>query len=336
MRDFIQALPKAELHIHLEGAMEPELMFRLAERNSISLRFPSVEALREAYSFNRLQDFLDLYYEGTRVLLTEQDFYDLTIEYLQRAQVDNVLHAEMFFDPQAHLERGVEFATVISGITRAMRDGRERLGISSSLILSFLRHLPAADAERVLQQAEPWLDRLVAVGLDSSEKGNPPELFEAVFARARGLGLKAVAHAGEEGPPEYVRGALDALKVNRIDHGNRSLEDAALVAELVERQMPLTVCPLSNLRLAVVADMSRHPLKRMLELGLKATINSDDPAYFGGYMSDNFIAVQQALELSRADLYRLARNSFESAFVDDDQKRRWIGQLDACYQRFSD
>ncbi len=333
MRDFIMALPKAELHMHIEGAMQPELMFRLAERNGIELRFASVEALRDAYQFSNLQQFLDLYYEGTRVLLVEQDFYELTWDYLARAHGDRVVHAELFFDPQAHLQRGVAFEVVVSGICSAMADAQQQLGLSSKLILSFLRHLPAAEAMKLWRQVEPYHDRFVAVGLDSSELGHPPEPFQAVYQAARAGGLKAVAHAGEEGPPAYVWGALDVLGVDRIDHGNRALEDPRLVEELVRRQIPLTVCPLSNLRLAVVDDLRQHPLKQMLDLGLKVTVNSDDPAYFGGYISDNFVAVQQALDLQAEDLYRLARNSFESAFVDPSQQSLWISELDSYCAR---
>ncbi|OMH28484.1 adenosine deaminase [Motiliproteus sp. MSK22-1] len=329
MKDFIQGLPKAELHIHLEGSMQPELMFRLAERNSIALRFSSVEALEDAYHFNNLQEFLDLYYEGMQVLITEEDFFDLTWDYLQRAHADRVLHTEMFFDPQAHLERGVAFETVINGIFSAMEAARCELGISSLLILSFLRHLSGAEALSLLKQVDEHLPLFAAVGLDSSEKGNPPEKFEAAFEYARSKGLKAVAHAGEEGPPEYVWGALNALKVDRIDHGNRSLEDPSLIKVLIEQQIPLTICPLSNLRLAVVDDMSDHPLRRMLELGLKVTINSDDPAYFGGYLNDNYRAVEQALSLSVEQLGLIARNSFESAFVKNDVKQEWLSALDS-------
>ena len=329
MRDFIQGLPKAELHIHLEGSMQPELMFRLAERNSVALRFSSIEALRDAYRFNNLQEFLDIYYEGMQVLLTEEDFYDLTWDYLQRAHADRVLHTEMFFDPQAHLDRGVPFEIVINGIFSAMEAARAKLGISSLLIISILRHLPGADALSLLQKVDQYLPLFAAIGLDSSEEGNPPEKFEAAFEYAKSRGLKAVAHAGEEGPPEYVWGALSALKVDRIDHGNRSLEDSLLVKELVDQKMPLTVCPLSNLRLSVVDDMSNHPLGRMLELGLKATINSDDPAYFGGYLNDNYLAVQQALDLNPGQLYQLAKNSFESAFVEESVKQEWLSVLDS-------
>src|SRR4051812_25054969 len=279
---FIAGLPKAELHIHIEGSLEPELMMALAERNRVALRFPSIEALRAAYRFANLQDFLDLYYEGMRVLLHEQDFHDLAMAYFAKAASQNVRHAEIFFDPQGHTGRGVPFKTVIDGLTRARIDAQRQFGITSALILCFLRDLDEADAQRTLDEALPWRDRFIGVGLDSSEKGRPPRLFERVFARARGLGLHAVAHAGEEGPAEYVREALDLLKVERIDHGNRALDEPELVARLAREQVPLTVCPLSNLRLCVVPDLKDHPLRRMLQAGVMGAINSHDPGYFGG------------------------------------------------------
>ena len=325
LRGFIPGLPKAELHIHIEGSLEPELMMALAGRNRVGLRFGSIEALRAAYRFSNLQDFLDLYYEGMRVLLHEQDFYDLAMAYFAKAAAQTVRHAEIFFDPQGHTGRGIAFKTVIDGLSRAQADAGRRFGITSALILCFLRHLDEADAERTLDEALPWRDRFIGVGLDSSEKGRPPRLFERVFARARGLGLHAVAHAGEEGPAEYVREALDLLKVDRIDHGNRALDDAELTERLVREQVPLTVCPLSNVRLCNVADISRHPLRRMLELGLMATINSDDPAYFGGYMNENF----SALSLSRDEVMTLARNGFRAAFCDEPTKQRHLKALDA-------
>jgi adenosine deaminase len=321
---FIAGLPKAELHIHIEGSLEPELMMALAKRNKVALRFGSIEALRAAYRFSNLQDFLDLYYEGMRVLLHEQDFYDLAMAYFRKAAAQTVRHAEIFFDPQGHTGRGVAFRTVIDGLGRAQKDAERQFGITSALILCFLRHLDEADAERTLDEALPWRDRFIGVGLDSSEKGRPPRLFERVFARARGLGLRAVAHAGEEGPAEYVREALDLLKVARIDHGNRALDDAALTARLVREQMPLTVCPLSNVRLCNVADIAQHPLRRMLQLGLMATINSDDPAYFGGYMNENLAAVS----LTREEMLTLARNGFRAAFCDAATKERHLKALD--------
>jgi adenosine deaminase len=331
---FIAGLPKAELHIHIEGSLEPEMMLALARRNGVSLPYASVEAVRAAYRFGNLQDFLDLYYRGMSVLRQEQDFYDLAMAYLRRAAAENVRHAEIFFDPQGHTERGIAFKTVIDGLWRALSDGERELGISASLILCFLRHLDEANAERTLDEALPWRDRIVGVGLDSSEKGHPPSKFQRVFARARGLGLHAVAHAGEEGPADYVRQALDLLRVERIDHGNRALDDPELIARLVREKMPLTVCPLSNLRLCVVNDLSQHPLKRMVAAGLVATVNSDDPAYFGGYITENFLAAQRALGLGKDEIATLARNGFAAAFCDEATKQRHLAQLnDYCLSR---
>ncbi len=328
-RDFIQSLPKAELHLHIEGTLEPELMLALAARNGIILPYDSVEALRAAYDFGNLQDFLDLYYQGMSVLQAEEDFYDLTWAYMERAAAENVRHAEIFFDPQGHTERGIAFTTVIDGIHRALTDAEVKLGLTSRLILCFLRHLDEDSALATLAQALPYKDRIVGVGLDSSELGHPPEKFERAFARSREEGFRAVAHAGEEGPADYVRGALDALKVERIDHGVRCLEDPALVERLAAGRVPLTVCPLSNLRLCVVDDMAAHPLRRMMELGLFVTVNSDDPAYFGGYVNENYAAVQDALGLSRADLAALARNSIEASFLEPEAKRALIAEVDA-------
>lgn len=326
---FIAGLPKAELHLHIEGSLEPELMFALAQRNGVAIPFASVEAVRAAYDFSNLQDFLDIYYQGMGVLIAEQDFYELTAAYLARAHADNVRHVEIFFDPQGHTARGVAFETVLAGITRALDDAKAQYGISAKLILCFLRHLSEAEAEATLDEALPWLDRIDGVGLDSSEVGHPPSKFARVFARARALGLKIVAHAGEEGPPDYVREALDLLKVDRIDHGNRSLEDAALVARLAAEGMTLTVCPLSNLKLCVVGDMTAHPLKAMLDAGLRATVNSDDPSYFGGYVNANYEAVADALDLSRAELVILARNSFTGSFLGKADKARHLAAIDA-------
>ena len=326
---FIAALPKAELHLHIEGSLEPELMFELAQRNGIAIPFATVDDVRAAYAFSNLQDFLDIYYQGMGVLQTEQDFYDLTAAYLARAHADGVRHAEIFFDPQGHTARSIPFATVIDGITRALDDAQARYDMSSRLIMCFLRHLSEEEAEATLDEARPWLDRIDGVGLDSSEVGHPPAKFQRVFARARNLGLRLVAHAGEEGPPEYVREALDLLGVDRIDHGNRSLEDEALVARLADDAMCLTVCPLSNLKLCVVDDMTAHPLKTMLDAGLLATVNSDDPSYFGGYVNANYTAVADALDLSRDELVTLARNSFLGAFLDDDAKARHLAAIDA-------
>ncbi len=326
---FIAALPKAELHLHIEGSLEPELMFALAQRNKVAIPFASVDEVRAAYAFSNLQDFLDIYYQGMGVLMTGQDFYDLTAAYLARAHADAVRHVEIFFDPQGHTERGVAFETVIAGITRALDDARTSYGISSKLILCFLRHLSEAEAEATLDEALPYLDRIDGVGLDSSEVGHPPAKFERVFARARSLGLKIVAHAGEEGPPAYVHEALDLLKVDRIDHGNRSLEDPALVARLAAEGMCLTVCPLSNLKLCVVERLEDHPLRTMLDAGLVATVNSDDPSYFGGYVNANYLAVADALDLSKAELLTLARNSFTGSFLEDAGKARHLAAIDA-------
>ncbi|MFC0590704.1 adenosine deaminase [Novosphingobium aquiterrae] len=311
----IARLPKAELHLHIEGSLEPEMLFALAQRNGVAIPFASAEAVRAAYDFSNLQDFLDIYYQGMAVLQTEQDFYDLTWAYLERAAADTVRHVEIFFDPQGHTERGIAFETVLDGIERALQAGEERLGISYRLIICFLRHLSEEDAFATLAQAMPHLARIHGVGLDSSELGHPPAKFAQVFARAREMGLHVTAHAGEEGPPEYVHEALDLLQVERIDHGNRALEDPALVARLVGEGMTLTVCPLSNLRLCVIDRIESSPVQRMLDLGLKVTINADDPAYFGGYVNDNFRAVADALDLSPDAIVRLAENSFTGSFL---------------------
>lgn len=326
---FIAGLPKAELHLHIEGSLEPELMFELARRNDVPIPFASVEEVRAAYAFSNLQDFLDIYYQGMGVLQTEQDFHDLTAAYLARACADGVRHVEIFFDPQGHTERGIAFATVIGGITRALDIAAAEHGPTSKLIMCFLRHLSESDAEATLDEALPYLDRIAGVGLDSSEVGHPPSKFERVFARARALGLRLVAHAGEEGPPSYVREALDLLKVDRIDHGNRSLEDSALVSHLASTGMCLTVCPLSNLKLCVVDDLAAHPLKVMLDAGLHATVNSDDPSYFGGYVNANYRAVADALDLSKSDLIALARNSFTGSFLAEDAKAQHLAAIDA-------
>jgi adenosine deaminase len=327
MDQFIAKLPKAELHLHLEGSFEPELMFAIARRNKVAIPYASVEDVRAAYRFSNLQDFLDIYYAGASVLLAEEDFFDLTYAYLQRAAADNVRHVEVFFDPQTHTDRGVPFKTVVDGIWRALQAGEAEFGITAKLILSFLRHLPEAAAFETLRQAEPYLDRFAAVGLDSSEVGHPPSKFARVFAAARAAGLKLVAHAGEEGPPAYVWEALDVLKVDRIDHGNRSLEDPKLIERIVKDGLTLTVCPLSNLKLCVVKDLRQHPIKRMLELGLKATVNSDDPAFFGGYVGANYAAIAAALPLTREDLITLAANSFTGSFLSEAQKARHIAAL---------
>jgi adenosine deaminase len=325
---FARDLPKAELHLHIEGTLEPELMFELARRNGVSLPYASVEDVRRAYVFSDLQSFLDIYYAGCRVLLTEQDFYDLTWAYLARAAVQGVRHAEIFFDPQTHTDRGVPIETVISGIHRALEDGQSRLGMTSGLILCFLRHLSAEAAMRVLTEALPFREWILAVGLDSSEVGHPPAKFKDVYDRARASGLLAVAHAGEEGPPAYVWEALDVLKVRRIDHGVRSIEDERLVGRLVEEQIPLTVCPLSNVKLRVFPSLRAHNLKQLLDRGLLVTVNSDDPAYFGGYVADNFQASAAALGLTRDQLLTLARNSFVASFVSADQRRAYLEELE--------
>lgn len=325
---FTAGLPKAELHLHIEGSLEPELMFNLAKRNRVAIPFRNIDEVRAAYKFTRLQDFLDIYYEGAKVLQTEEDFYDLARAYFAKAAADNVRHAEIMFDPQTHTVRGIPFGVVISGLLRAIDEANRAHGLSAKLILCFLRHLDEEDALRTLSAAEPWLDKIVAVGLDSSEVGHPPRKFARAFAVATDMGLKRVAHAGEEGPPEYVREALDLLKVHRLDHGNRSLEDADLTARLARAGMTLTVCPLSNLKLCVVKSLDTHPLPRMLEQGLRATINSDDPAYFGGYINDNFAAMARTGQLARADFAMLARNSFLGSFLTDAEVTRHLAALD--------
>jgi adenosine deaminase len=324
----ITQLPKCELHIHVEGSLEPELMFALARRNGIRLPYASMEAARQAYRFRNLQDFLDIYYQGMSVLITEQDFYDLASAYLARAHTDNVRHVEMFFDPQGHTSRGIAFATVIEGLGRAIADARQKLGVEASLIMCFLRHLDEADAERTLDAALPFKDRIVGVGLDSSEKGNPPGKFKHVFARAREAGFFLTAHAGEEGPPSYVWEALDELGVARIDHGVRSMEDEPLVDRLARERIPLTVCPLSNVRLRVVADLAQHPLRRMLDKGLMVTINSDDPAYFGGYVQENYRASARALGLGRDEVAAIARNAIAASLMPQPEKAKLLAEVD--------
>ena len=326
---FIAGLPKAELHLHIEGSLEPELMFALARRNNVAIPYASVEEVRAAYQFSNLQDFLDIYYAGADVLRTRQDFRDLAVAYFDRAAADGVVHAEIFFDPQTHTARGIAFDEVIEGLFDGMADAEARHGMSSELILCFLRHLSEDDAFATLAEAEPWLDRIVGVGLDSSELGHPPSKFERVFAAAAAKGLKRVAHAGEEGPPEYVVEALDLLQIDRLDHGNRSLEDGALTARLARSAMTLTVCPLSNVKLCNVASMAVHPIDLMLAKGLRATINSDDPAYFGGYIGANFRAAADGRGLDRAALATLARNSFLGSFLPDDAVAAHLARLDA-------
>jgi adenosine deaminase len=328
----LRAMPKAELHLHIEGTLEPELIFRLAERNGVKLAWPSVEALRAAYAFTDLQSFLDIYYAGASVLLGADDFFEMGMAYFRRAAADGVVHAEIFFDPQTHTGRGVPIAAVIDGLTRARAAAELELDLTSELILCFLRHLSEDAALATLDAALPHRDAFVGVGLDSSERGHPPEKFARVFAKARSLGLHAVAHAGEEGPPEYIRSALDVLEVERIDHGVRCLEDPALVERLAKRRVPLTVCPLSNLKLCVVPALARHPLPALLDAGLVATINSDDPAYFGGYIGDNFVQTFAALpQLGARAAYTLAANSFEASFAAPERKARWRAALDAAF-----
>ncbi|BBC73834.1 adenosine deaminase [Altererythrobacter sp. B11] len=325
---YVAGLPKAELHLHIEGTLEPEQMFEFAKRNGVAIPYASVEEVRAAYNFSNLQDFLDIYYAGAEVLRTQQDFHDLAIAYFDRAAADGVVHAEIMFDPQTHTDRGIAFATVIEGLLSAQAEAESKHGMTSRLIMCFLRHLSEEDAFATLAQAEPWLDRITAIGLDSSEIGHPPEKFARVYAAARAKGLKLVAHAGEEGPPDYVWQALDLLEVDRIDHGNRSLEDAALTRQLAEQSMTLTVCPLSNLKLCVIGDLADHPIDRMLDLGLSATINSDDPAYFGGYVAENYSAVAEARGLDRAALATLARNSLEGSFLPEGDKAARLAQLE--------
>ncbi|WP_022729026.1 adenosine deaminase [Fodinicurvata sediminis] len=333
LQEFIKAMPKVELHLHIEGSLEPPMMFELARRNGVEIPYGSVEEIEQAFRrgarFENLQDFLDLYYAGMSVLKTEADFHDLTLAYLERSAKQNVVHAEIFFDPQAHTDRGVPFETVIHGITRAMDAAEERWGITSQLIMCFLRHLDEDAAFATLRESLLYKDRILGVGLDSGEQGNPPSKFQRVFAEARSQGFQvAVAHAGEEGPPEYVREALDLLHVDRLDHGNRALEDSELVERLVASGMALTVCPLSNYKLCVVEDLKQHPLKVMLERGLKATMNSDDPSYFDGYVSENYLAVSEALDLDREDILTLARNGIEASFVTPERKKSLQRQLE--------
>ena len=328
MKTFIHGIPKAELHIHIEGALEPELMFDIAAKNGLRLPFESVADIRRAYDFKNLQSFLDIYYEGARVLLDEDDFYQLTWAYLQKAADQNVRHTEIFFDPQTHTERGIKFETVVEGIHRALTDAGQHLDLSSRLILCFLRHLSAADAMNTLKEALPFKGWIAGVGLDSSELGFPPENFKEVFDLARRKGFKTVAHAGEEGPPEYIWQALKLLKVERIDHGVRCVEDTGLVEYLVKNQIPLTVCPLSNIKLKVFDRLDQHNLLKMLKLGLRVTVNSDDPAYFGGYIEENYQAMSEALGLDSQDIYRLSRNAFEASFLEPAEKEKYLNELD--------
>jgi len=330
---YIAGLPKAELHLHIEGSLEPELMFELAQRNGVAIPFESVEAVRAAYDFSNLQDFLDIYYAGANVLLTRRDFEDLAFAYFQRAAADNVRHAEIFFDPQTHTDRGVPFGVVVEGLIAGMERAKTELGVTSGLILSFLRHLSEAEAFATLEAAKPWLHHFVGVGLDSSEVGHPPSKFESVFAAAGALGLKRCAHAGEEGPPAYVREALDLLHIDRMDHGNRSMEDEGLIQRLAASQMTLTVCPLSNLKLCVVKDLKEHPVPEMLRRGLHVTLNSDDPAYFGGYVNENYRQLARAVGLTRDQITLLAHNSFEGSFLAETDKAARIAEVEAWAAR---
>ncbi|MBS0339023.1 MAG: adenosine deaminase [Proteobacteria bacterium] len=333
--ELLRAIPKAELHMHIEGSLEPELIFALAQRNGVSIPYASVEELRKAYAFTNLQSFLDIYYAGASVLIQEQDFYDMAWAYLERAKADNVVHTEMFFDPQTHTARGIAAKTVIDGLHRACVDAKDKLGVSASLILCFLRHLSEEEAFAVLEEALPYRDKFIGVGLDSSEVGHPPEKFARVFARCRELGLHLVAHAGEEGPPAYVWSALDVLKVQRIDHGVQSAKDPALMQRLAKERVPLTVCPLSNLKLCVFPDLKQHNIKALLDAGLVATINSDDPAYFGGYMNENWLQTFAATGLDAGHAWQLAANSFEASFIDEQGKKTYIERLDAAFARFA-
>jgi adenosine deaminase len=326
----IKKIPKAELHLHIEGSLEPELMFELAQRNKIPLRFKTIEEVRQAYDFHNLQSFLDIYYEGAKVLIHEQDFYDMTMAYLMKCREDNVVHTEIFFDPQTHTERGISFDTAINGIHRALADAKKEFKITSHIIMCFLRHLSEEDAFKTLKEAMPFKDKILGVGLDSGEVGHPPSKFERVFAEARKAGFVTVAHAGEEGPPSYIWEALDLLKVKRIDHGVRSIEDEKLLKRIITEKMPLTVCPLSNIKLCVFKKMEDHNLKKLLKVGAMVTINSDDPAYFGGYMNQNFLEATRALDLSEDEIKTLAANSFEASFLTQSEKDKWIKEIKAC------
>ena len=334
--ELLRAMPKAELHIHIEGSLEPDMIFSLAQRNGVRLPYASVKALRAAYAFTNLQSFLDLYYAGASVLLHEQDFYDMAWAYFEKARADGVVRAELFFDPQTHTASGVPMGAVMEGLSRACTDAQTRLGMSADLILCFLRHLSEEDAFATLEAAMPWRHRFIGVGLDSSEVGHPPEKFTRVFEQARALGLHVVAHAGEEGPPAYIRSALDVLQVERIDHGVQAIHDAALMQRLVDTQIPLTVCPLSNIKLCVFKDLPQHNLGQMLDAGVRVTINSDDPAYFGGYLLDNFLQTFQALHLGAPQAYRLAANSLEASFAPEEEKHRWMHELKQVFARFTE
>ncbi|ESK41184.1 adenosine deaminase [Acinetobacter nectaris CIP 110549] len=328
-QNLIQALPKAELHVHIEGTFEPELMFEIAQRNAVDIPYKTVDEVKQAYNFHNLQSFLDIYYAGAKALIHEKDFYDLTWAYFKKCKEDHVVHTEIFFDPQTHTVRGIAFETIFNGIFKACQDAKEKLDISSELIMCFLRHLSEEEAFEVLEQALPFKAHIIGVGLDSSELGHPPIKFELVFSKAKEEGFLIVAHAGEEGPAEYIWQALDLLHVNRIDHGVRSEEDPKLLKRLIKERMPLTVCPLSNLKLCVIEDMKEHNIKRLLDLGLCVMVNSDDPAYFGGYMNENFYAIDRALDLGEARIKQLAINSFEASFLPEQEKKKWIEKVQA-------
>lgn len=332
---FIEKAPKTEIHLHLEGSFEPELMFEIAKRNKVEIDYESIEEVKEAYQFNNLQEFLDIYYAGAQVLITEQDFYDLTWAYLTKVASQNIKHVEVFFDPQTHTERGVSFSTVFNGIYKALQKGEEELGVSFRLIMSYLRHLSEEAAYETLEQSKPFQEFIDGIGLDSSEVGNPPEKFEHVFKASAELGYKLCAHAGEEGPAEYIWGSLNVLKVDRIDHGNRCLDDEKLVKHLSDIQMPLTLCPLSNLELKVIKDLKEYPLRKMMEHNLLVTINSDDPAYFGGYMNENFIATAKALELSLDEIATLLKNGFNATWLDENEKLGWCEMIDDLVDGFN-
>ena len=331
MKKFIEQLPKVELHLHIEGSLEPELMFKLAKRNNIELPFATIDDVKAAYNFSNLQDFLDIYYAGCNVLITEQDFYDLAFAYYKKANEQNIIHTEIFFDPQSHTDRGIAIETVVKGLRRAMKDAEKEFGITSYLILSFLRHLSEKEAIEILNSVENMKEEFIAVGLDSSEVGNPPQKFEKVYKMAADQGYLKVSHAGEEGPAQYIWDSLSMLNIDRLDHGNHAMDDEKLLQELKERKMGLTLCPLSNLKLQVVKDLRNHPVKKMLDLGLKATVNSDDPAYFGGYMNENFIAIQEALNLSKEDLFTLTDNAIAVSFASNERKQEMKKQLSAYF-----
>lgn len=336
LQSFIAGLPKCELHLHLEGSFEPEHMFEMARRNQVEIPYSSIEELKKAYQFANLQEFLDIYYAGAQVLLHEADFEELTWRYMQRVHAENTRHVEVFFDPQTHTDRGVAFATAIGGILKGLERARTELGMSASLIMSFLRHLSEKAAFATLEKARPWRAHILGVGLDSSELGNPPSKFERVFAKAREEGYLLMAHAGEEGPADYIREALDLLKVHRIDHGNRCMDDDLLVAELSRKQVPLTLCPLSNEKLQVCPDLSKHPLKNMIKVNLLVSIHSDDPAYFGGYMNANYLAMAEALDLNKDEIIDLAKNAFRSSFLEEAQKEEYLAEVEAYARRFSE